>query len=112
MADTPGRVAGIPLLTAYRTLFTVPSLKRRIITEIVLVNTDSVQRTVKLNHVTSGNPTPDVSNAFMWLTPMKSRQIVGMGRGWVFEEGDTLQGLADAGFVVVATCHYVDRDYA
>lgn len=110
MADTPGRIAGIPLLTAYRTIFTVPTGKIRVLSELLLVNTDSVQRTVKLNHVTAGNPTPDVSNAFMWLTPMKSRQVVGMGRGWIFEAGDSLQALADSGYVVVATCYYADRD--
>lgn len=110
MADTPGRICGIPMLTSVRTLFTVPANKIRIISEIIITNTSSLQRWIKLNHVSPENPTADVSNAFMYETPISARKVVGMGRGWNFAAGDSLQGLSDVGYVVIVTCHYVDRD--
>lgn len=110
MADTPGRVVGIPLLSSYRTLFTVPVGKLRIISEIIITNTADATRSIKLNHVSGENPTADVSNAYMWFTPLTAHQVVGMGRGWNFAAGDSLQALGDVGYVIVVTCHYVDRD--
>ena len=109
MADTPGRIAPIPLNTAYRTLFTVPTATLRLISEIVVANADGQQRSIKMSHVTSDNTNPDVSNSFMWDTPLKAGQVLGMGRGWVFAAGDSLQALADESAVVVVTVYYIDR---
>jgi hypothetical protein len=108
MADTPKRILPAQLQTADAALFTVPSGETWIISEIVVLNTDTVQRTVKFHH-TNGATASAAANALMWDTPVQASQVVGMGRGWAFEADDKLRASSDANSKVTVTIYYVAR---
>lgn len=71
-------------------------------------NTDTVQHTVRLNHVLSGDSL-DVKNRILPDVGLPSGDFVEFGGGMVLAVGDTVQGYADLTNVVGVTMYGIEE---
>jgi len=96
IAGTDKRMSMGQLAATDSTLYTAPSATPgAIVKQIVLVNTDTVQRTVSLG--VNGTAATAANNVFANLLPIAAGQTVTLDLYAVLNSGDTIHGLADAG---------------
>ena len=94
--------------TTSTTLFTVPSGHQYAIKQIVVCNTDGVERWVKL----AVGSTATAENCFVFQLPIAFYDTVVLDTALVFEAGNTLQGLSDTGSVVTVSVTGWERQVA
>lgn len=88
--------APVSLNTTDTTIFTVPTSRQWAVKQIVVCNTDGVDRLVTLSYnPTSGIITP--GNSFVYRLPVAAYDTVVLDTAFVFEAGTTLRGNADRG---------------
>ncbi len=95
MAGTPKCLAQFSPTNSNSTLATVPSGKRWVLSMVHMANTDSVQRTLRLNHVVSGDSVA-VKNRLLPDSAFPTGDFAEALGGAVLAAGDTIQGLSDA----------------
>lgn len=95
MAGTPKLLAQFSPTNADSTLATVPAGKRWVISMIHAANSDSVQRTLRLNHVQSGGSV-SISNRICPDIAVPASDMVEFFGGAILGAGDTIHGLTDA----------------
>ncbi len=86
------------------TLFTVPSGRQYTIKQIVICNTDGVDRTITIG---IGGVTAALSSVF--LLPIAGYDTIVMDTGLVLEATETLQGCSDTASKVTVTITGWDR---
>jgi hypothetical protein len=91
--------------TTTTTLFTVPTSHQYTIKQIVICNTDGVDRLITLARGSAGAP----ANCFTYNLPIAGYDTIAFDTGLVFEDGETLQGLSDTGSKVTVTATGWDR---
>lgn len=100
--------ATVALTAAAATYYTVPSSPDNTITHVrglILCNTDTAQRTVRIHNVASGGAVAASNAIFYDLTiAAKTTVKVCFDEGhWVLTAGMTIQALADSASVVTIT---------
>jgi hypothetical protein len=86
------------------TLFTVPSGRQYTIKQIIICNTDGVDRTITLG---IGGVTAPVAAVFQ--LPIAGYDVAVLDTGLVLEAGETLQGCSDTASKVTVTVTGWDR---
>lgn len=94
--------------TTTTTLFTVPASHQYTIKQIVVCNTDGVDRIVTLAKGTAAT----AGNCFVYRLPIASYDTVVLDTALVLEAAETIQGLADTASVVTVTITGWDRTTA
>ena len=92
--------------TTTTTLFTVPSGRQYAIKQVVVCNTDGVERWVKL----ALGSTATVENCFVFQLPIAAYDTVVLDTALVLEAGQTLQGSSDTADKVTVTVTGWDRE--
>lgn len=92
--------------TTTTTLFTVPSNRQWAVKQIVICNTDGVERLVTLSY---DGTAATASNCFVYQLPVAFYDTV-LDTALVFEAGDTLQGLSDTASKVTVTVTGWERE--
>jgi hypothetical protein len=92
--------------TTTTTLFTVPSGRQWAIKQVVVCNTDGVERLVTLAKGTAAT----AGNCFVYRLPVASSDTVVLDTALVLEAGETIQGLSDTGSVVTVTVTGWERE--
>ena len=93
--------------TTTTTLFTVPSGHQYAIKQVVVCNTDGVERLVTLAKGTAAT----AGNCFVYRLPVASSDTVVLDTALVLEAGETVQGLSDTGSVVTVTVTGWSREW-
>lgn len=84
--------APVSLGTSDTTIFTVPTSKQWAVKQIVICNTDTVERLVTLSYnATSATAT----NCFVYRLPVAASDTVVLDTAFVFEAATTLRGQCD-----------------
>lgn len=91
--------------TSTTTLFTVPSSHQYTIKQIVICNTDGVDRLVTLSRGTAAT----AANCFTYNLPIAAYDTIAFDTALVFEATETLQGLSDTASKVTVTATGWDR---
>ena len=78
--------------TTTTTLFTVTTNYQWAVKQIILCNTDGVERLVTLSYDATA---ATAGNCFVYKLPIAAYDTVVLDTALVFESGDTLQGLSD-----------------
>lgn len=99
MAGTPKLLAQFSPTASDSLLATVPAGKRWVISMIHAANTDTVQRTLRLNHVQSGG-SATVTNRICPDIAIPVADMVEFFGGAVLGPGDTIRGLTDAASIM------------
>ena len=94
--------------TTTTTLFTVPANRQYMIKQIIICNTDGVDRVVTLARGTAAT----AANCFTYLLPVAGYDTVVLDTGLVLEAAETVQGLADTASKVTVTITGWDRQTA
>ena len=92
--------------TTTTTLFTVPTSRQWAIKQVVVCNTDGVERLVTLAKGTAAT----AGNCFVYRLPVASSDTVVLDTALVLEDGETIQGLSDTGSVVTVTVTGWERE--
>lgn len=92
--------------TSSTTLFTVPSGRQYAIKQIVVCNTDGVERWVKL----AVGSTATVENCFVFQLPIAAYDTVVLDTALVLEAAQTVQGSSDTASKVTVTITGWDRE--
>jgi hypothetical protein len=92
--------------TSSTTLFTVPSGHQYAIKQIVVCNTDGVERWVKL----AVGSTATVENCFVFQLPVAAYDTVVLDTALVLEAAQTVQGSSDTASKVTVTITGWDRE--
>ena len=92
--------------TTTTTLFTVPTGRQWAIKQVVVCNTDGVERLVTLAKGTAAT----AGNCFVYRLPIASSDTVVLDTALVLEAGETIQGLSDTGSVVTVTVTGWERE--
>ena len=92
--------------TSSTTLFTVPSGRQYAIKQIVVCNTDGVERWVKL----AVGSTATVENCFVFQLPIAAYDTVVLDTALVLEATQTVQGSSDTASKVTVTITGWDRE--
>lgn len=92
--------------TSSTTLFTVPTGHQYAIKQIVVCNTDGVERWVKLAKGSAAT----AENCFVFQLPIAAYDTVVLDTALVLEAADTLQGLSDTADKVTVTTTGWDRE--
>jgi hypothetical protein len=92
--------------TTTTTLFTVPTGRQWAIKQVVVCNTDGVERLVTLAKGTAAT----AGNCFVYRLPVASSDTVVLDTALVLEAGETIQGLSDSGSVVTVTVTGWERE--
>lgn len=92
--------------TSSTTLFTVPSGRQYAIKQIVVCNTDGVERWVKL----AVGSTATVENCFVFQLPIAAFDTVVLDTALVLEATQTVQGSSDTASKVTVTITGWDRE--
>jgi hypothetical protein len=92
--------------TSSTTLFTVPSGRQYAIKQIVVCNTDGVERWVKL----AVGSTATVENCFVFQLPVAAYDTVVLDTALVLEAAQTVQGSSDTASKVTVTITGWDRE--
>lgn len=91
------------------TVFTVTVNRQWTVKQIIICNTDGVDRTVNL----SFNATAaTASNCFVFRMPIAAYDTIVLDTGLVFESGESLQGLSDTGSKVTVMVTGWERQVA
>ena len=85
--------------TTTTTVGTVPSARNWVIKQIIICNTDTVDRTISLAIGTAAT----AANRFMSQLPIGANDLMVFDTALVLTAAETLQGLADAASVVNVT---------
>lgn len=93
--------------TTTTTLFTVPSGRQWAVKQIVVCNTDSVERLVTLSY---NGTAATASNCFVYRLPMAAYDTVVLDTALVFEASATLQGLSDTANIVTVSVTGWERE--
>ena len=91
--------------TTTTTLFTVVSGHQYAVKQIVICNTDGIDRLVTLAKGTAAT----AGNCFTYRLPIASYDTIVVDTALVLEAGETIQGLSDTGSVVTVTVTGWDR---
>jgi len=94
MAGTPKCIAQFALGSSNQIFVTCPANRRWTLSFIHVQNTDTVQRTVTLNHVLSGDSL-GIKNQIMPASALPNGDFAEFFGGGVLVTGDTVQGFAD-----------------
>jgi hypothetical protein len=92
--------------TTTTTLFTVPSGRQWAIKQVVVCNTDGVERLVTLAKGTAAT----AENCFVYRLPVASSDTVVLDTALVLEAGETIQGLSDTADKVTVTVTGWERE--
>lgn len=92
--------------TSSTTLFTVPSGHQYAIKQIVVCNTDGVERWVKL----AVGSTATIENCFVFQLPIAAYDTVVLDTALVLEAAQTVQGSSDTASKVTVTITGWDRE--
>ena len=92
--------------TSTTTLFTVPASHQYTIKQIVICNTDGVDRLITLACGTAAT----AANCFTYNLPVAGYDTVVLDTGLVLEDGETVQGLSDTASKVTVTITGWDRE--
>jgi hypothetical protein len=92
--------------TTTTTLFTVPSGRQWAIKQVVVCNTDGVERLVTLAKGTAAT----AGNCFVYRLPVASSDTVVLDTALVLEDGETIQGLSDTADKVTVTVTGWERE--
>lgn len=92
--------------TSSTTLFTVPTGRQYAIKQIVVCNTDGVERWVKL----AVGSTATVENCFVFQLPIAAFDTVVLDTALVLEAAQTVQGSSDTASKVTVTITGWDRE--
>lgn len=92
--------------TSSTTLFTVPTGRQYAIKQIVVCNTDGVERWVKL----AVGSTATVENCFVFQLPIAAYDTVVLDTALVLEAAQTVQGSSDTASKVTVTITGWDRE--
>jgi hypothetical protein len=95
--------------TTTTTVFTVTTNYQWTVKQIIICNTDGVDRVVTLAY--DGTAATD-SNCFVYRLPIAGYDTVVLDTGLVFESGDTLQGLSDTASKVTVSVTGWERQVA
>ena len=95
--------------TTTTTLFTVSSNRQWAVKQIIVCNTDGVERWVTLSY---DGTAATASNCFVYRLPIAAYDTVVLDTALVFEDGDTLQGLSDTASVVTVSVTGWERQTA
>lgn len=82
----------VQLLTSSTTVFTVTTNYQWTVKQIILCNTDGVDRTVNLAYNAAAST---AANCFVWQLPIAAYDTVVLDTALVFDSGTTLRGLSD-----------------
>lgn len=88
--------------------FTVPTSHQYAIKQIVVCNTDGVERWIKLAKGVAST----AENCFVYQLPIAAYDTVVLDTALVLEAGETLQGAADTPYKVTVTITGWDRQTA
>lgn len=91
--------------TTTTTLFTVPASRQYTVKQIIICNTDNIDRLVTLSRGTAAT----AANCFMFNLPIGGFDTIVMDTALVFEAAETLQGLSDTGAKLTVTSTGWDR---
>lgn len=91
--------------------FTVPTSHQYAIKQIVVCNTDGVERWIKLAKGVAGVAFT-VENCFVYQLPIAAYDTVVLDTALVLEAGETLEGAADTPYKVTVTITGWDRQTA
>jgi hypothetical protein len=91
--------------TSTTTLFTVPSGRQYTIKQIVICNTDGVDRLITLARGSAAT----AANCFTYNLPVAGYDTVVLDTGLVLEAAETVQGLSDTASKVTVTITGWDR---
>jgi hypothetical protein len=108
MAGTPKLLAQFKPTNSNSTLATVTSGKRWIISMIHASNTDTVQRTLRLNHVKNGESV-DVKNRVVPDSALPAGDFMEFFGGAILTDGDTIQGLSDATSIIGVSVYGIEE---
>ena len=92
--------------TTTTTLFTVPTGHQYAIKQIIVCNTDGVERLVTLAKGSAAT----AENCFVYRLPMAFNDTVVLDTALVLEAGETIQGLSDTADKVTVTITGWDRE--
>lgn len=92
--------------TSTTTLFTVPTGRQYAIKQIVVCNTDGVERWIKL----AIGSTATVENCFVFQLPIAAYDTVVLDTALVLEAAQSLQGSSDTASKVTVTVTGWDRE--
>lgn len=101
--------APVSLGSTTTTIFTVPSNRQWTVKQIVVCNTDGVDRTFNLGfNATAATAT----NCFVWQMPIAAYDTIVFDTGFVFEAAQTLTGLSDTASKVMVSVTGWERQTA
>lgn len=92
--------------TTTTTLFTVATAHQYAVKQIIICNTDGVDRTVNLAYDATA---ATAANCFVFQLPIAAYDTVVLDTAIVLESGDTLQGLSDTANKVTVSVTGWDR---
>jgi len=92
--------------TSTTTLFTVPSGRQHAIKQIVVCNTDSTERWIKL----AVGSTATAENCFVFQLPIAAFDTIVLDTALVFAATQTLQGVSDTASKITVTATGWDRE--
>ena len=99
--------APVSLNTTDTTVFTVPTGRQWAVKQIVICNTDGVERLVTLSYnATSAT----AGNCFVYRLPIAASDTIVLDTAFIFEAGQTLRGLSDTASKVTVTVTGWDRE--
>jgi hypothetical protein len=94
--------------TTTTTLFTVPTSHQYTIKQIIVCNTDGIDRVFTLSRGTAAT----ASNCFTYNLPIAGYDTIVLDTGLVLEAAETVQGLSDTASKVTVTITGWDRQTA
>lgn len=86
--------APVSLNTTDTTIFTVPTSRQWAVKQIVVCNTDGVERLVTLSYNATSST---AGNCFVYRLPVAAYDTVVLDTAFIFEAGTTLRGQTDRG---------------
>jgi hypothetical protein len=92
--------------TSSTVLFTVPSGRQQTIKQIIICNTDGVERWVRL----AIGSTATVENCFVFQLPIAANDTITITTALVLEAAQTLQGSSDTASKVTVTATGWERE--
>lgn len=95
--------------TTTTTLFTVTTNHQWAVKQIIICNTDGVERWVTLSY---DGTAATASNCFVYQLPIAAYDTIVLDTALVFESGDTLQGLSDTASKVTVSVTGWERQVA
>jgi hypothetical protein len=95
--------------TTTTTVFTVSTNYQWTVKQIIICNTDGVDRVVTLSY---NGTAATASNCFVYQLPIAGFDTIVLDTGLVFESGNTLQGLCDTGSKVTVSVTGWERQVA